>query len=125
MAATAPITFRKMNGLGNDFVVIDARERPISISEEQARAIADRTSGIGCDQLIVLENSPRADVLMRIWNAEGGEVESCGNASRCVADIVMTEKASDSATIRHQGRFSGGQPCRSFDGYHRHGQATL
>ncbi len=69
------IAFRKMNGLGNDFVVIDARERPLSISEEQARAIADRKTGIGCDQLIVMEKSSLADVRMRIWNAEGGEVK--------------------------------------------------
>ena len=83
--------FRKMNGLGNDFVVLDARARPLSISEEAARAIADRQTGIGCDQLIVIEPSPRADVRMRIWNSEGGEVESCGNASRCIADLLFKE----------------------------------
>jgi diaminopimelate epimerase len=94
-----------MNGLGNDFVVIDARERPISISDAQAKAIADRKTGIGCDQLIVMENSSLADVKMRIWNAEGGEVESCGNASRCIADIIMDEKGEDSATIYTKGGF--------------------
>ena len=101
----AAIPFRKMNGLGNDFVVIDARERPLEISEAQARAIADRKTGVGCDQLIVMEKSDRADVTMRIWNAEGGEVESCGNASRCIADIVMTETGRDSATIMTKGGF--------------------
>ncbi len=101
----AAIPFRKMNGLGNDFVVIDARERPLEISEAQARAIADRATGVGCDQLIVMEKSDRADVTMRIWNAEGGEVESCGNASRCIADIVMTETGRDSATIMTKGGF--------------------
>jgi diaminopimelate epimerase len=105
MQAAGPIAFRKMNGLGNDFVVIDARERPVSISEEQARAIANRKTGIGCDQLIVMEKSSLADVRMRIWNAEGGEVESCGNASRCIADIVMTENGSDAATIDTKGGF--------------------
>ncbi len=105
MSSTSPIAFRKMNGLGNDFVVIDARTRPISISDDQARAIANRTTGIGCDQLIVMENSSLADVKMRIWNAEGGEVESCGNASRCIADIVMDEKGEDSATIYTKGGF--------------------
>ena len=81
--------FRKMNGLGNDFVVLDARKTPIAISEAQARAIANRKTGIGCDQLIVMENSSIADVRMRIWNAEGGEVPSCGNASRCIADLMF------------------------------------
>lgn len=103
--ATRAIPFRKMNGLGNDFVVLDARQRPLAISEEQARAIADRTSGVGCDQLIVMERSPTADVRMRIWNAEGGEVQSCGNASRCIADIVMAETGNSSATIDTKGGF--------------------
>jgi diaminopimelate epimerase len=109
MTATPAIGFRKMNGLGNDFVVIDARERAVTISEEQARAIADRKTGIGCDQLIVMEKSTLADVRMRIWNAEGGEVESCGNASRCIADIVMDEKGSTSATIDTKGGFLVGK----------------
>ena len=101
----AAIPFRKMNGLGNDFVVINARQKPLAISEEQARAIADRKSGVGCDQLIVMEKSDQADVTMRIWNAEGGEVESCGNASRCIADIIMTETGRDTATIMTKGGF--------------------
>jgi diaminopimelate epimerase len=105
MTATSAIAFRKMNGLGNDFVVIDGRKHPVDISEAQARAIADRKSGIGCDQIIVMEKSSLADVRMRIWNAEGGEVESCGNASRCIADIVMDEKGSSSATIDTKGGF--------------------
>lgn len=97
------LPFRKMNGLGNDFVVIDARAKPLAISEAQARAIADRKSGIGCDQLIVMEKSPVADVRMRIWNAEGGEVPSCGNASRCIADLMFDEKATQVATIETKG----------------------
>jgi diaminopimelate epimerase len=109
MTAISAIAFRKMNGLGNDFVVIDARERPVDISVAQARAIADRKSGIGCDQIIVMEKSSLADVRMRIWNAEGGEVESCGNASRCIADIVMDEKGTTSATIDTKGGFLVGK----------------
>jgi diaminopimelate epimerase len=105
MSQNTPIAFRKMNGLGNDFVVIDARKQPISISDAQAKAIADRKTGIGCDQLIVMERSSLADVKMRIWNAEGGEVESCGNASRCIADIVMDETGLNSATIDTKGGF--------------------
>lgn len=103
MSSETTIPFRKMNGLGNDFVVLDARARPLVVSDDQARAIADRKTGIGCDQLIVMENSPKADVRMRIWNAEGGEVQSCGNASRCIADIVMAEKGAASATIDTKG----------------------
>lgn len=97
------LAFRKMNGLGNDFVVLDARKTPLALSEAQARALADRKSGIGCDQLIVLENSPVADVRMRIWNAEGGEVQSCGNASRCIADLLFDEKHVTSASIETKG----------------------
>jgi diaminopimelate epimerase len=77
--------FHKMHGLGNDFAVFDAREQAVSIGEARARAIADRRTGIGCDQLILLETSDVADVRMRIFNADGGEAEACGNASRCVA----------------------------------------
>ncbi|HEY0044939.1 MAG TPA: diaminopimelate epimerase [Allosphingosinicella sp.] len=80
--------FRKMHGLGNDFVIFDARETPLEMDGATARAIADRRTGIGCDQLIVIEPSSQADVRMRIWNSDGGEVEACGNASRCVALIV-------------------------------------
>jgi diaminopimelate epimerase len=109
MSAQTPIAFRKMNGLGNDFVVIDARQHPVSVSDAQAKAIADRKTGIGCDQLIVMEKSSLADVKMRIWNAEGGEVESCGNASRCIADIVMNESGADSATIDTKGGFLVGK----------------
>ena len=85
------ILFRKMNGLGNDFVVLDARTRPLVLGDDAVRAIADRKEGIGCDQLIALEPSARADVFMRIWNADGGEVGACGNAARCVASLVAAE----------------------------------
>ncbi|MFM5883881.1 MAG: diaminopimelate epimerase [Novosphingobium sp.] len=80
------IAFTKMHGLGNDFVVLDARAAPLpELTQPFAQALADRRTGIGCDQLIVLETSAVADFRMRIFNADGGEVESCGNASRAVA----------------------------------------
>jgi diaminopimelate epimerase len=99
MTGATPIHFRKMNGLGNDFVVLDARRAPLPIDDDRARAIADRKTGIGCDQLIVLEPSARADVRMRIWNSAGDEVESCGNASRCIADILFRETGRPAVTI--------------------------
>jgi diaminopimelate epimerase len=80
--------FHKMHGLGNDFVIVDARETPFGVTPALARAIADRRTGVGCDQLIVLEPSERAELKMRIWNSDGGEVESCGNATRCVVRLT-------------------------------------
>ena len=80
--------FHKMHGLGNDFVIIDAREQAFDVTPALARAICDRRTGVGCDQLIVLEPSERADLRMRIWNSDGGEVESCGNATRCVIQLT-------------------------------------
>jgi diaminopimelate epimerase len=80
--------FDKMHGLGNDFVIVDARSEPFAVTPALARAIADRRTGVGCDQLIVLEPSDGADLRMRIWNSDGGEVESCGNASRCVIQLT-------------------------------------
>ncbi|WP_156840513.1 diaminopimelate epimerase [Novosphingobium aquimarinum] len=79
------ITFTKMHGLGNDFVVLDARVQPLpAMTGPLAAALADRRTGIGCDQLIVVEPSERADLRMRIFNADGSEVEACGNATRAV-----------------------------------------
>lgn len=80
-----------MHGLGNDFVIIDAREEEMTLSGAKAAAIADRHSGIGCDQLIILRPSDKADVRMQIFNADGGEVEACGNAARCVAKLIGDE----------------------------------
>ena len=95
------ISFRKMHGLGNDFVVIDARAQPLVLDDGLARRIADRRTGIGCDQLIVIEPAKDglADAFMRIRNADGGEVEACGNAARCVASLLMAEKGQDHAVI--------------------------
>lgn len=85
--------FIKMHGLGNDFVVVDAREQPFPLTDAQARAIADRREGVGCDQLLILERPANgsADVFLRIRNHDGGEVGACGNGTRCVASLVMGE----------------------------------
>jgi len=83
--------FHKMHGLGNDFVIIDARACPMEMSPARARAIADRKNGIGCDQLILLAESKVADVTMRIYNADGSEVAACGNASRCVVALLKQD----------------------------------
>lgn len=80
--------FHKMHGLGNDFVVVDAREEPFDVMPALARAISDRRTGVGCDQLVVLDPSDSADLRMRIWNSDGGEVQSCGNATRCVIKLT-------------------------------------
>lgn len=93
-----PRPFRKMHGLGNDFVVFDARDQPLALTGAQVRDLADRHTGIGCDQLIVIEPSAVATAFMRIWNADGGEVEACGNAARCIATLL-----GDRATIATAG----------------------
>jgi diaminopimelate epimerase len=95
------IPFIKMHGLGNDFVVLDAREAPLNLGEDRVRAISARNTGVGCDQLIVIEPSAvdATDAFMRIYNADGGEVDACGNATRCVASILMAENKSSSAVI--------------------------
>jgi len=87
------IPFLKMHGLGNDFVVLDGRRAVITVDAAAARALADRRTGIGCDQVILLEppREPTARVLMRIHNPDGGEAEACGNATRCVADLLARE----------------------------------
>jgi len=101
------LKFRKMNGLGNDFVVVDARARGLSLAPEAVRAIADRKEGIGCDQLISLEPSDKADVFMRIWNADGGEVAACGNAARCVAGLIAGEQGRPQVTIETEDQVLG------------------
>ncbi len=101
------ISFRKMNGLGNDFVVVDARSGALALGADAVRAIADRKEGIGCDQLIVLEPSDSADVFMRIWNADGGEVAACGNAARCVAAVVAQEQGRAHVTIETEDQVLG------------------
>src|SRR3546814_13390362 len=92
------IKFSKMQGLGNDFVVIDAISQKVSLSTQQIRRISHRQFGIGCDQLLLVEppTAANADFRYRIFNADGGEVEQCGNGARCFVKFVyeqgLTEK---------------------------------
>jgi diaminopimelate epimerase len=94
--------FLKMNGLGNDFVVVEARSAPFAPSAEDVRAITDREGGVGCDQLILIESSDKADALARFWNADGEEVGACGNGSRCVGWLLMEASGKDEALIETQ-----------------------
>ncbi|RIV79708.1 diaminopimelate epimerase [Pelagerythrobacter aerophilus] len=99
------VPFIKMHGLGNDFVVLDARGEGLpTMTPSIAAALADRRTGIGCDQVILLEPSETADFRMRIFNSDGGEVEACGNASRAVALLHGAEASVETAggTIRVQ-----------------------
>lgn len=98
---TAGIPFVKMHGLGNDFVILDARPRPLALSPEAIRAIADRRRGVGCDQFIVIEPARNAvsDAWMSIHNPDGSEAGACGNATRCVAWLLMREKGADKVVI--------------------------
>ena len=95
------IEFTKMHGLGNDFVVIDAINQDIELTEDQVRFIADRHFGVGCDQLLLVENadSDEVDFVYRIFNADGGEVEQCGNGARCFAVFVREKGLTDKAQI--------------------------
>jgi diaminopimelate epimerase len=87
------VPFFKMHGLGNDFVVLDFRRGAITLDAAAIRRLADRRTGVGCDQVILLEppRHPGSQILMRIRNADGSEAEACGNATRCVADLVHRE----------------------------------
>jgi diaminopimelate epimerase len=100
------ILFTKMHGLGNDFVVIDAINQSVSLSQAQIRYIADRHFGIGCDQLLLVEPAQSADVLFnyRIFNADGGEVEQCGNGARCFARFVHDKGLTTETSIPVQTR---------------------
>ena len=95
------LPFTKMHGLGNDFVVFDARRAPLALDAAQARAIADRRTGVGCDQLVVLE-APRnggTDAYLRFWNQDGGEVAACGNGTRCAARLLLDETGAPSVVL--------------------------
>jgi diaminopimelate epimerase len=96
------VPFLKMHGLGNDFVVLDARAHKLDLPADRISAIADRRLGVGCDQLIVLEppTDREADVFMRIYNPDGGEAGACGNATRCVASMLMKERNTDQVTVQ-------------------------
>jgi diaminopimelate epimerase len=95
------LSFRKMHGLGNDFVVLDGRAAPLGLTTAQIVALADRRLGIGCDQLIILEPPPPgADVFMRIHNPDGSEAGACGNATRCIASLIAAETGKARVVVR-------------------------
>jgi diaminopimelate epimerase len=99
MSAAMSRPFLKMNGLGNDFVVVEARSAPFAPSVDEVRAIADRETGVGCDQLIVIERSSGADARARFWNADGEEIGACGNGTRCVGWLMMQASDRDAVAI--------------------------
>lgn len=99
MTPDRPLPFVKMHGLGNDFVVLDARQHPLPLDSAAIRLLGDRRLGIGFDQMITIERSDKADAFMRIYNSDGGEVESCGNAARCIAALLMQESGSAAVSI--------------------------
>lgn len=95
------LEFIKMHGLGNDFVVIDATAEKLDLSVAQLRAIANRRTGVGYDQLLLMEpaNDPGADVFMRIYNPDGSEAQACGNGTRCVAQLWMDRQGTEACVI--------------------------
>lgn len=99
---SSTLAFTKMHGLGNDFVMIDAVRQDIQLTEAQVRYLADRNFGVGCDQLLVVEpaQAPGVDFRYRIFNADGGEVEQCGNGARCFARFVFDQGLTDKREIR-------------------------
>ncbi len=102
--------FIKMHGLGNDFVVIDGREAKVALDPDQVRAVADRRTGVGCDQIIVIEPSATADARLQIRNADGGVAEACGHGTRCVAALLMAELGRDRVVIDTD---AGALECRA------------
>ena len=104
------INFKKMHGLGNDFVLIDGRETGVTLTPEQVRFIADRKIGIGCDQVLLLKYSKnfQETTFVHLINSDGTEIEACGNGTRCVADLIMTEEKTDNCIIE---TLNGGLNC--------------
>ena len=108
------LSFRKMHGLGNDFVVLDGRATPLGLTLAQIVALADRRRGIGCDQLIIMEPPVAgADVFMRIHNPDGSEAGACGNATRCIASLVAAETGKAQVVVR---TISGDLPSEAMPG---------
>ena len=95
------LRFTKMQGAGNDFVMLNAYDKPLTLTPEQIRFICDRRFGVGCDQMLVVEKSttPAADFKYRIFNQDGGEVEMCGNGARCFAVFVREQGLTNKRTI--------------------------
>ncbi len=112
------ISFTKMHGLGNDFVVIDTIAQPIKLSAEQVRFLADRRRGVGCDQVLLVTRPTLADVDFgyRIYNADGSEVEQCGNGARCFARFVLDKQLTDKTEISVETRSGVIRPRLEADG---------
>lgn len=98
------LRFTKMQGAGNDFVVLDATRVPMTLTADQLRRVADRRIGVGCDQILVIEAAPQPDVDFgyRIFNADGSEVEHCGNGARCFVRYVVDKGLTDKRRVRVQ-----------------------
>jgi diaminopimelate epimerase len=94
-----PVSFLKMHGLGNDFVVLDERSHVLGLKPADLRRVADRHRGVGCDQLVSLGPSTQGDVRLTFFNADGSLAESCGNATRCVARLLMDELGQSEVTL--------------------------
>lgn len=89
-----------MHGLGNDFIILDARESGLEMNAARAAKLADRRRGVGCDQLIIMRVSETSDIFMEIWNADGSRVGACGNATRCVGRLLLDETGQASVSIQ-------------------------
>ena len=107
------IEFIKMHGLGNDFVILDTRAQIIENKGELSKKLGNRHFGVGCDQIIFIEKSDKADVFMRIYNPDGSESGACGNATRCVADILFKENQKLNCDIETK---AGNLKCVQVDG---------
>ena len=96
--------FTKMNGLGNDFVIIDARNQKFTMTAKRAQWIAYRRFGVGCDQIVIMNESKKADIAVKFYNSDGSESAACGNATRCVGLLIMDELKKDKAKIETNDR---------------------
>ncbi|MET0155632.1 MAG: diaminopimelate epimerase [Rickettsiales bacterium] len=104
MTGAAPIPFIKMHGLGNDFVVIDARSGVVPPGKSLIPLLCDRRLGIGCDQVVILEGAPLVEAQVRFYNADGSESPACGNATRCVAYLLMEASGDERCVMKIDGR---------------------
>lgn len=95
------LNFKKMHGLGNDFIIIDGRESGVTLSPDQIRSICDRKRGVGCDQIVILRYSKhwQETTFLEMYNNDASVIEACGNMTRCVADVLMTEDQTDNVII--------------------------
>lgn len=109
------LSFLKMHGTGNDFVLLDARKSPVTVDAALAKRLSDRHFGIGCDQLLVLKKSSKAEAFMQIFNADGSEISTCGNATRCVADFLMKESGKSEATLETSAGVRSGKRTETGD----------